>query len=57
MKLSIIATATLFALANSAHATSVPPVEKQSNNFLSKIFGEKSEKEIKIKAIEDRIKR
>lgn len=55
MKLSIIATATLFALANSAHATSVPPVEKQSNNFLSKIFGEKSEKEIKIKAIEDRI--
>jgi subtilisin family serine protease len=56
MKLSIIATATLLALANSAHATNTPPVEKQPNNVLTKIFGEKSEKEIKIKAIEDRIK-
>ena len=56
MKLSIIATATLLALANSAHAITTPPVEKQPNTVLTKIFGEKSEKEIKIKAIEDRIK-
>ena len=55
MKLSIIATATLLALANSAHATTTPPVEKQPNSVLTKIFGEKSEKEIKVKAIEDRI--
>jgi hypothetical protein len=56
MKLSIIATATLLALANSAHANTTPPVEKQPNNVLTKIFGEKSEKEIKVKAIEGRIK-
>jgi subtilisin family serine protease len=55
-KLSIIATATIIALTNSAHAATAPAIEKQPNNVLTNIFGKKSEKETKIKAIEDRIK-
>lgn len=56
MKFTVIGTAVLLALANSTNASTTPPIEKQFNNILTKIFGEKSEEQIKIKAIEDRIK-